>query len=201
MDQAKQVLIVYYSRNGSTQLMAQAIARGVDLIANAEAVIRTVPSVSPDTEATLAPVPETGDIYCSEHDLNQCDGLVLGSPTRFGNMAAPLKYFVDQTLSQWVNGTLIGKPAGVFSSTGSLHGGQETTLISMMLPLIHHGMVISGIPYDQADLHTTESGGTPYGPSHLAKKSHNTPTLSEEEIRLCIAFGKRIAELTIKLAS
>ncbi|WP_188149836.1 NAD(P)H:quinone oxidoreductase [Teredinibacter waterburyi] len=192
------VLILYYSRNGATRAMAKQIARGVEQSDAIEARLRTVPAVSPNTEASEAAIPESGDIYCSQADLTGCSGLILGSPTRFGNMAAPLKYFLDGTANQWLNGDLIGKPAGVFTSTGSLHGGQETTLLTMMLPLLHHGMLIAGIPYSEADLHTTTTGGTPYGPSHVAGQQHSA-VLSDEEIRLCQNFGKRLAALTLRL--
>lgn len=193
------VLVLYYSRYGSTLEMAKQIARGVEQVEGVEARLRTVPAVSPVTEASAPAIPESGAIYCSEEDLKHCAGLILGSPTRFGNMAAPMKYFLDGTSSQWLNGDLITKPAAVFTSTASLHGGQESTLLSMMLPLLHQGMVISGIPYSEAELNTTRTGGTPYGASHLA--SGDTPSkLSSEEIVLCQALGKRIAKLALKLA-
>jgi NAD(P)H dehydrogenase (quinone) len=192
------VLVLYYSRNGSTLEMAKQIARGVEQVAGIEARLRTVPAVSPVTEASAPVIPDTGAIYCSEDDLKNCAGLILGSPTRFGNMAAPLKYFLDGTSSQWLNGDLINKPAGVFTSTSSLHGGQESTLLSMMLPLLHQGMIITGIPYSEAGLSTTRTGGTPYGASHLA--SGDTPNkLSSDEIALCQALGKRIATLARQL--
>jgi NAD(P)H dehydrogenase (quinone) len=192
------VLVLYYSRNGSTLEMAKQIARGVEQVAGIEARLRTVPAVSPVTEASAPVIPDTGAIYCSEDDLKNCAGLILGSPTRFGNMAAPLKYFLDGTSSQWLNGDLINKPAGVFTSTSSLHGGQESTLLSMMLPLLHQGMIITGIPYSEAGLSTTRTGGTPYGASHLA--SGDTPNkLSSDEIALCQALGKRIATLAHQL--
>lgn len=188
------VLVLYYSRNGSTLEMAKHIARGVEQVAGIEARLRTVPAVSPVTEASAPAIPETGAVYCSEEDLKHCAGLIIGSPTRFGNMAAPMKYFLDGTSSHWLNGDLINKPAGVFTSTSSLHGGQESTLLSMMLPLLHQGMIIAGIPYSEAGLSTTRTGGTPYGASHLA--SGDTPTkLSSDEIALCQALGKRIATL------
>lgn len=192
------VLVLYYSRNGSTLEMAKHIARGVEQVTGIEARLRTVPAVSPVTEASAPAIPETGAVYCSEEDLKHCAGLILGSPTRFGNMAAPMKYFLDGTSSQWLNGDLINKPAGVFTSTSSLHGGQESTLLSMMLPLLHQGMIIAGIPYSEAGLFTTRTGGTPYGASHLA--SGDTPTkLSSDEIALCQALGKRIATLAHQL--
>lgn len=192
------VLVLYYSRNGSTLEMAKQIARGVEQVAGIEARLRTVPAVSPVTEASAPAIPETGAIYCTEDDLKNCAGLILGSPTRFGNMAAPMKYFLDGTSSQWLNGDLINKPAGVFTSTSSLHGGQESTLLSMMLPLLHQGMIITGIPYSETGLSTTRTGGTPYGASHLA--SGDTPNkLSGDEIALCQALGKRIATLAHQL--
>lgn len=192
------VLVLYYSRHGSTLEMAKHIARGVEQVAGIEARLRTVPAVSPTTEASAPAIPETGALYCSEDDLKHCAGLILGSPTRFGNMAAPMKYFLDGTSSQWLNGDLINKPAAVFTSTSTLHGGQESTLLSMMLPLLHQGMIIAGIPYSEAGLSTTRTGGTPYGASHLA--SGDTPNkLSSDEIALCQALGKRIATLALQL--
>lgn len=192
------VLVLYYSRHGSTLEMAKHIARGVEQVAGIEARLRTVPAVSPITEASAPAIPETGALYCSEDDLKHCAGLILGSPTRFGNMAAPMKYFLDGTSSQWLNGDLINKPAAVFTSTSSLHGGQESTLLTMMLPLLHQGMIIAGIPYSEAGLSTTRTGGTPYGASHLA--SGDTPNkLSSDEIALCQALGKRIATLALQL--
>jgi NAD(P)H dehydrogenase (quinone) len=193
------VLVLYYSLHGATRAMAQQIARGIAQVDGLEARLRTVPKVSTVTEATEPAIPAEGDIYCTEEDLRQCSGLVLGSPTRFGNMAAPLKYFWDGTASQWINGDLIDKPAAVFTSTASLHGGQETTLLSMMLPLIHHGMVIAGIPYSEAGLHRTQTGGTPYGSSHTAGTKADRP-LSDDEAELCRAQGKRLAQLALKLA-
>lgn len=192
------VLVLYYSRHGATLAMAQQIARGVEQITGIEARLRTVPSVSPTHEATTASIPDSGAIYCSEDDLKHCAGLILGSPTRFGNMAAPLKYFLDGTSSLWLNGNLINKPAAVFTSTSTLHGGQETTLLSMMLPLLHQGMVLAGIPYSEAAVSSTRTGGTPYGASHLAAGEHPN-RLSEEEIILCQALGKRIASLALQL--
>ncbi len=180
--------------------MAQQVARGVEQVDGIEAKLRTVPSVSPNTEATESSVPEEGAVYATLDDLKNCSGLVLGSPTRFGNAAAPIRYFFDQTSGLWLNGDLIGKPAGVFTSTGSMHGGQESTLISMMFPLIHHGMVITGIPYSEPELTTTQTGGTPYGASHLAGANSDKP-ISEEEQHLCQALGKRVANLAKKLAS
>lgn len=193
------VLVLYYSLHGATRAMAQQIARGIVQVEGVEARLRTVPKVSPVTEAVEPTVPDQGDIYCTEEDLKHCAGLALGSPTRFGNMAAPLKYYLDGTAAQWINGDLVDKPATVFTSTASLHGGQETTLLSMMLPLIHHGMVIAGIPYSQSALHNTQSGGTPYGASHTAGSKADRP-LTEDEINLCRAQGKRLAELALRLA-
>ena len=191
------ILILYYSRSGNTRAMAELIAQGVEA-AGLEGRLRTVPPVSANCEATESDIPAEGDLYVTHDDLINCRGLILGSPTRFGNMAAPLKYFIDSTGEQWLNGDLIGKPAAVFTSTGSLHGGQETTLLSMMLPLLHHGMVLAGLPYSESALNRTTSGGTPYGPSHLAGSDSSKP-LSAEESELCIALGKRIATLAHKL--
>lgn len=193
------VLVLYYSRHGATAEMAQRIARGINEVKGIEARLRTVPAVSSVCEAVEESIPPEGAIYCSEEDLRNCKGLAMGSPTRFGNMAAPLKYFIDSTSALWLSGALINKPASVFSSTSSLHGGQETTLLSMMLPLLHHGMVISGIPYSESALLSTQTGGTPYGATHLAG-SDNTCPLSETELTLCHAQGKRLAELALKLA-
>jgi NAD(P)H dehydrogenase (quinone) len=193
------ILILYYSRYGSTLKMAQQIARGVEQVTGMEARLRTVPSVSPNTEATEPKVPEAGAIYCSADDLSKCSGLILGSPTRFGNMAAPMKYFLDSTSSHWMNGDLIGKPAAVFTSTSTLHGGQESTLLSMMLPLLHQGMLIAGIPYSETSLHSTKSGGTPYGASHWAT-GEKPDQLTDDEINLCLSLGKRIAQLAAKLS-
>lgn len=184
------ILILYYSRDGSTTEMANLIARGVESIKNAEAVVRTVPEISTVCEKIADTIPETGACYVTLEELSTCDGLALGSPTRFGNMAAPLKYFLDNTTSLWFSGALSGKPAGVFTSTGSLHGGQESTLLSMMLPLMHHGMVILGLPYAETALRETTSGGTPYGPSRFKLEDN---LISEHEKALCIAFGKRLA--------
>lgn len=190
------VLILYYSRSGATARMAAELARGVES-AGIAARLRTVPRVSPDTEASLPPVPGEGAPYCTSEELRNCAGLLLGSPTRFGNMAAPLRYFLDQTGDMWLDGSLAGKPAAVFTSTGSLHGGQESTLISMILPLMHHGMLIAGIPYSEAELTHTKSGGTPYGASHWAGR--NGGELSAEEQSLCRALGARIGGLALRL--
>ncbi|AMX02158.1 NAD(P)H:quinone oxidoreductase [Microbulbifer thermotolerans] len=192
------VLILYYSRTGATAKMAAELARGVESSGLA-ARLRTVPTVSPDTDASLPPVPSEGAPYCTGDDLRHCAGLLLGSPTRFGNMAAPLRHFLDQTSDIWLEGSLSGKPAAVFTATGSLHGGQESTLLSMMLPLLHHGMVISGIPYSEAALTHTRSGGTPYGASHWSGGS-DSGELSEDETALCRALGARIGHLARSLA-
>lgn len=192
------VLVLYYSRYGAVKQMAQQIARGIESVSGMEARIRTVPPVSPTTEATDPAVPDSGAPYATLDDLKNCAGLALGSPTRFGNMAAPLKYFLDQTSNLWLSGSLVNKPAAVFSSTASLHGGQESTLLSMMLPLFHLGCVVLGIPYTESDLSTTKSGGTPYGATHHAGPSSQEPMTAEEE-RLCFALGKRLAEVAKKL--
>ena len=187
-----EILILYYSRGGSTAQMAQFVARGVEQVADCRARVRTVPAVSATSEATTPEIPMDGPPYATMDDLRECDGLALGSPTRFGNMAAPLKYFLDGTGDLWVSGALIGKPAAVFTSTGSLHGGQETTLVSMMLPLLHHGMLILGIPYSESDLMATKTGGTPYGASHVAG-TDDALKVSAEEKRLAMALGHRLA--------
>jgi len=193
------VLVLYYSRQGATREMAMHIARGVEQISGIEARLRTVPAVSTTAEATEPAVPDDGAVYCSLDDLENCAGLALGSPTRFGNMAAPMKYFLDGTSGLWMNGALNCKPASVFTSTGSLHGGQESTLLSMMLPLMHHGMVLAGLPFTEPALMHTNSGGTPYGPSHWAQDDKTG--LSDEEKELCQVQGKRLAELALKLSS
>lgn len=193
------ILVLYYSRNGNVAAMSQHIARGIRSVQGAEARIRTVPSVSTLCEASEDGIPESGDPYVQTEDLEDCAGLALGSPTRFGNMAAPLKYFLDSTGDAWLSGALIDKPAIVFTSTASLHGGQESTLLSMMLPLLHHGMMILGLPYSQPQLMTTSTGGTPYGASHTAGQDDNTK-LSEDEKRLCFVAGKRLAEVAGTLA-
>jgi len=185
------VLVLYYSRYGATAEMAQQIARGVEST-GLEARLRTVPSVSANHEATEMAVPDEGAPYVSNDDLKDCAALALGSPTRFGNMASAMKYFLDGSSQLWMSGALIGKPAGVFTSTGSMHGGQESTLLSMMLPLLHHGMLITGLPYSEAALMNTQSGGTPYGPSHLAGSDSNLPLSNDEKI-LCKALGARLA--------
>ncbi|MCX4188571.1 NAD(P)H:quinone oxidoreductase [Methylophaga sp. OBS4] len=192
------ILILYYSRSGHVKAMAEQIARGVERIDGCHAKLRTVPPISAVCEAIEDSIPAEGHLYVSHDDLKHCSALVLGSPTRFGNMAAPMKYFIDSTSDIWLSGELIGKPAAVFTSTGSMHGGQESTLLSMMLPLLHHGMLIMGLPYSEAGLMLTDGGGTPYGPSHLAG-SQNKRMLSDNEAQLCCALGKRIAETALKL--
>lgn len=191
------ILVLYYSQYGATLEMANLIARGINSINGIEARIRTVPPVSPSTSIATPPVPPSGAPYATLEDLKNCSGLAMGSPTRFGNMAAPLKYFLDTTSALWFSGDLSGKPAAVFSSTGSLHGGQETTLISMMFPLLHHGAIIVGLPYTEPTLTSTTSGGTPYGPTHLAGPESTLP-ISEDEKTLCIALGKRLANIALK---
>ena len=186
------VLIIYYSRHGATAEMARQIARGVEEDGGLEARVRTVPAVSAVCEAVADDIPEQGPPYATLEDLRHCSALAIGSPTRFGNMAAPLKYFLEGTSGLWLESALRDKPGAVFTSTSSLHGGQETTLVSMMLPLIHHGMLLLGLPYSETDLLQTRSGGTPYGPSHLAGSDSKLP-LTEEEIRLCRALGRRLA--------
>ncbi|MCW8885014.1 MAG: NAD(P)H:quinone oxidoreductase [Motiliproteus sp.] len=194
------ILVLYYSRHGATEKMAQRMARGVEEIKGMEARIRTVPEVSTVTESSANGIPDSGALYCSEQDLANCAGLLLGSPTRFGNMASPLKYFIDSTSALWLSGALSGKPAGVFSSSSSLHGGQESTLLSMMLPLYHHGMLVAGIPYSESGLLNTTAGGTPYGATHVAGSDNRNP-LTEIELQLCQAQGKRIAEIAYKLSN
>ena len=191
------VLILYYSRTGSVAAMAQQLARGVRRVQGIEARLRTVPPVSADTQASEPAVPTEGAPYATLDDLRHCAGLLLGSPTRFGNMAAPLKYFLDSTSGLWVNGDLIDKPAAVFTSTSTLHGGQESTLLSMMLPLLHHGMVLMGQPYSEPALTHTRRGGTPYGPSHWAEGAEAT-TLSEHETTLCQTLGQRMAQWALR---
>jgi len=195
-----EILVLYYSRSGNVASMAQQIGRGIESVKGMKARIRTVPTVSAVCEASEDSIPESGPPYVQHEDLVECSGLALGSPTRFGNMAAPLKYFLDSTSDAWISGTLIGKPAVVFTSTASLHGGQESTLLSMMLPLLHHGMMILGIPYSELELFTTTSGGTPYGASHTAGQD-DALELSEDEKKLCFALGKRLADVTGTLNS
>jgi NAD(P)H dehydrogenase (quinone) len=193
------VLVLYYSHTGATAELAHQVARGVGEIPGMEARVRTVPRVSATCEATEDTVPQSGPPYATLDDLRDCAALALGSPTRFGNMAASLKYFLDGSSALWMSGALIGKPAGVFTSTASLHGGQESTLLSMMLPLLHHGMLIAGVPYSETDLLHTEAGGTPYGPSHHAGPDGTCP-VTEAEQRLCRALGRRLAQVALRLA-
>ena len=192
------VLVLYYSRNGSVSEMARQIARGIEQ-GGMEARLRTVPAISTECEAVAPSIPEEGALYASLDDLKHCSGLALGSPTRFGNMAAPLKYFIDGTSNLWLTGALVGKPAGVFTSTASLHGGQETTLLSMMLPLLHHGMLITGLPYSESALIETRGGGTPYGASHHAGPDGKR-ALDEHETALCRALGQRLGQTALRLA-
>lgn len=196
----KEILVLYYSQGGSVREMAQLVARGVESVKDVKARIRTVPKVSANCEATEPDIPTSGAPYAELKDLEECIGLAMGSPTRYGNMAAALKYFLDGTTSLWLKGTLIGKPAAVFTSTGSMHGGQETTLITMMIPLLHHGMVMLGLPYSETELTNTASGGTPYGPSHVAGAADDRP-ITDEERKLCMALGKRLAETALKLSA
>ena len=186
------ILILYYSRSGHVLSMAEHIAHGIESIEGCSAKLRTVADISTVCETTEDSIPTQGHLYATNDDLRQCDGLVLGSPTRFGNMAAALKYFIDQSSEVWLSGSLIGKPAGVFTATGSLHGGQESTLLSMMLPLMHHGMMILGLPYNESSLMTTTDGGTPYGASHLTGSNNDRP-ISENEAYLCKILGQRVA--------
>ena len=195
---SSEILVLYYSRYGATEKLARLIGQGIESVPGVGARLRTVPAVSTVCEASEPPVPKDGPPYVEYSDLEECIGLALGSQTRFGNMAAPLKYFLDGSTSQWLSGALQGKPACVFTSTGSLHGGQETTLLSMMIPLFHHGMVLLGLPYSNPELMSTSSGGTPYGVSHLAHADGSAP-ITVEESRLAIAQGKRLAEVALRL--
>lgn len=192
------ILVLYYSRHGATRKLAELIAQGIDSVPGAEARLRTVPPVSSIAEATAPGIPDQGSPYVELDDLRECSGLALGSPTRFGNMAASIKYFLDGTAAEWVNGTLSGKPAVVFASTGSLHGGQEATLLSMMIPLLHHGMMVMGLPYTHPELMNTASGGSPYGATHWAGVDGKRP-LTEDERTLTIALGRRLAQAALKL--
>ncbi len=195
-----EILVLYYSQGGAVREMAQLIARGVESVAGIKARIRTVPKVSANCEATEPDIPNSGDPYVELSDLEECIGLALGSPTRFGNMAAPMKYFLDGTAGLWLKGTLIGKPASVFTSSGSMHGGNETTLLTMMLPLIHHGMLLVGLPYSEPELSSTQTGGTPYGASHIGG-TMDDKAISADERKLCLALGKRLAETALKLSA
>lgn len=197
----KSILVLYYSRNGATAQMAEHIAAGVNQVDGLRAVVRTVAPVSNNISGQDLPeVPDSGPLYCTEEDLRECSGLIMGSPTRFGNMAAPLKYFIDTTASLWLNGDLIDKPAAVFTSTSSMHGGNESTLLTMLLPLLHHGMVAVGIPYSEPSLHSTQSGGTPYGASHIAGANGDL-AISQDEATLCKALGERVAKIAAALNS
>ena len=195
-----EILVLYYSHRGAIREMARLVARGIEQVPGASARLRTVPQVASVTTVVQPAVPDAGAPYCELADLEQCAGLALGSPTRFGNMAAPMKHFWDGTGALWLKGSLAGKPAAVFTSTSSLHGGQETTLLSMMLPLMHHGMLIVGLPYTAPELSTTETGGTPYGASHVAGSASDRP-VSAEEKALCLALGKRLAGVALKLVA
>jgi NAD(P)H dehydrogenase (quinone) len=194
-----EVLVLYYSRGGSVARLARQVARGVEEVEGCSARLRTVPPVAAVTQTAAPPVPDEGAPYVERGDLAECAALALGSPTRFGNMAAPLKHFIDGLGSEWASGTLVGKPAGVFTSTSTMHGGQEATLLSMMLPLLHHGCVITGIPYTEPALNTTRTGGTPYGASHYAGLKDD-PQPSDDEAVLARTLGRRIAQLAAKLA-
>jgi NAD(P)H dehydrogenase (quinone) len=193
-----EILVLYYSSGGSVRRMAELIAEGVERVPGAEARLRTVPPVSSGFQEAVSSIPDKGPPFCENRDLEECAGLALGCPTRFGNMAAPMKAFIDGTGSLWLKGALIGKPASVFTSTGTLHGGQETTLLSMMLPLLHHGMLIVGLPYSNSELNSTRTGGTPYGASHFAGVADDLP-VSDAERALCVAQGRRLADVALKL--
>jgi len=195
-----EILVLYYSRKGTTAELARQVCRGIESVPGVSARLRTVPPVSASTEASENPVPEQGPPYASMDDLAECDGLALGSPTRFGNMAAPMKYFLDQSSGLWLKGALVDKPAGVFTSTSSLHGGQESTLLSMMLPLFHHGMILLGVPYTDGNLGKTRSGGTPYGPSAFAP-GPGPSKLEKEEIAIARLLGQRLAQTALKLGA
>ena len=197
---AHDILVLYYSRYGSTAALAAQIARGVNAVSGANARVRTVPPVAPQTETSLPAVPSSGPPYAALQDLEECAGLLFGSPTRFGNMAAPLKHFLDTTGSQWLAGAMAGKPAGVFTSTSSMHGGQESTLLSMALPLLHHGMLLVGVPFTEPALNATTAGGTPYGASHLAREQRQT-ALTDSEAKIAEHLGRRVAEIAVRLAA
>ncbi len=195
-----EILILYYSRNGAVASLARQIARGVEEVDGVFARLRTVPPVASITQTAALPVPEDGAPYVAQHDLAECAGLILGSPTRFGNMAAPLKHFIDGLGAEWASGTLVGKPAAVFTSTATMHGGQESTLLSMLLPLLHHGMLLVGIPYTEPALSSTRSGGTPYGASHVAGAQDDLP-LTDDEKTLARALGRRVAQIATRLGT
>lgn len=196
----KEVLVIYYSHSGAVREMATLIARGIESIPNVKARIRTVPKITSTIQPLDDSVPKDGPPFVEHKDLEECIGLAMGSPTRFGNMAAPLKYFIDSTIPLWLSGSLVGKPACVFTSSGSHHGGNESTLLSMQLPLLHLGMVIVGVPYSVPELSATKTGGTPYGPSHVAGETNKAP-ISEDEKKICLAMGKRLAETALKLSA
>ncbi|HEY6941058.1 NAD(P)H:quinone oxidoreductase [Dokdonella sp.] len=193
-----EILVLYYSRGGKVAQLARLVARGVEEIGGMRARVRSVPPVAPVTQTAAPPEPDEGAPYVARADLDECAGLVLGSPTRFGNMAAPLKHFLDTTSAEWASGTLVGKPAGVFTSTSTMHGGQETTLLSMMLPLLHHGMILVGIPYTEAALNRTRGGGSPYGASHVAGTSGENP-IDDDERTLARVLGRRVADVAARL--
>ena len=195
-----EILVLYYSRGGSVAKLARQIARGIGEVEGMAARLRTLPPVAPVTEVAAPPEPEDGAPYVEKRDLAECAGLLLGSPTRFGNMAAPVKHFVDSLGAEWASGTLVGKPAGVFTSTATMHGGQESTLLTMQVPLLHHGCVIVGIPFTEAALNTTRSGGTPYGASHVAG-AHDDAQPTDEESQLARALGRRVAAIAAKLSA
>ena len=193
-----EILVLYYSQGGAVREMAQLVARGIESVSGVTARIRTVPKVSANCEAIESDIPDSGDPYAELSDLEECIGMAMGSPTRFGNMAAPMKYFLDGTAGLWLKGALIGKPAAVFTSSGSMHGGNETTLLTMMLPLMHHGMLIVGLPYSEPELSSTQTGGTPYGASHIGGPMDDKP-ISTDERKLCLALGARLAQTALKL--
>jgi NAD(P)H dehydrogenase (quinone) len=196
-----EILIVYYSRHGATAELARHAARGVETVTGCSASLRTVPPVSAESERAVKAVPDSGAPYATLDDLKRCDGLLLGSPTRFGNMAAPLKYFLDGTSSLWLDGSLSGKPAGVFSASTTLHGGQESTLITMSIPLLHHGMMILGVPFTERAINQTRTGGTPYGATHVAGMASQPAVLSADEIEIARALGKRVADVAATLVA